>query len=177
MHYRPRHDNGILDLHPRETKEDPSCYLHEINARPPGYANTVSALLAHGVDYYAIRLLLALGNKGAEEKQRIRALAQPFRDGKPQYTPGISVLPPTKEGIMGSENCVVEFLEANPDLKEHVVWTETVMWRGDTVRGPGSSELWTVGHIIVASREGRKECVEIAHRVRERFDYRLLDEL
>ena len=177
MHYRPRHDNGILDLHPRETKEDPSCYLHEINARPPGYANTVSALLAHGVDYYAIRLLLALGYEEEEEKQRIRALAQPFRDGKPQYTPGIAVLPPTKEGIMGSENCVVEFLEANPDLREHVVWTETVMWRGDTVRGPGSSELWTVGHVIVASREGRKECVEIAHRVRERFDYKLLDEL
>lgn len=179
VRYRPREDNGILDLHPIDAalrEHQPSCYLHEINARPPGYANTVSALLAHGVDYYAIRLLLALGCEGEEEKQRIRALAQPFRGAEPQYTPGIAVLPPTREGVMGSENCVVEFLEANPDLKEHVVWTETVKWKGDTVQGPGSSELWTVGHVIVGSRKGRKECVEIAHRVRERFDYKLLED-
>ncbi|KAK3346082.1 hypothetical protein B0T25DRAFT_571241 [Lasiosphaeria hispida] len=178
VHYRPREDNSILDLHPREivTQEQPSCYLHEINARPPGYANTISALLAHGVDYYAIRLLLALGYGREEEKQRIRALAQPFRGGKPQYTPAIAVLPPTREGVMGSDDCVVEFLEANPDLKEHVVWTETVKWKGDPVQGPASSELWTVGHVIVASRKGRKVCVEMAHRVREKFDYKLLGE-
>jgi hypothetical protein len=179
VHYRPREDNGILDLHPRDTdtqEQQPSCYLHEINARPPGYANTVSALLAHGVDYYALRLLLALGYEGEEEKQRLRALAQPFRGAEPQYTPGIAVLPPIREGVMGSENCVVEFLEANPDLNEHVVWTETVKWKGDMVQGPGSSELWTVGHVIVASRKGRKECVEIAQCMRERFDYKLLED-
>ena len=175
VQYRPREDNGILDLHARDDdkKEQPSCYLHEINARPPGYANTVSALLAHGVDYYALRLLLALGYEKEEEKQRIRALAQPFRGGKPQYTPAIAVLPPTREGVMASEDCVVEFLEANPDLNEHVVWTETVKWKGDPVQGPASSELWTVGHVIVASRQGRKEAVEVAHRVRERFHYKL----
>ncbi|KEY70485.1 hypothetical protein S7711_09986 [Stachybotrys chartarum IBT 7711] len=180
LHYRSREDNGILDLHPKDEgiqeQQEPSCYLHEINARPPGYANTVAALLAHGVDYYAIRLLLALGYRREEEKQRIRALARPFRGAEPQYTSCIAVLPPTREGIMASENCVLDFLEANPDLKKHVVWFETVKGKGDTVQGPDSSELWMLGNVIVASRNGRKEAVEIAYSLRKRFDYKLLED-
>jgi biotin carboxylase len=174
-YYKPREDNGILDLHVRSESvtKSPSCYLHEVNARPPGYINCVAALLAYGVDYYAIRLLLALG---PSENERIKALAQPFLGGKPQYTLGIAVLPPTREGIMGSEDAVGEFLEANPDLQEHVVFHQTVKERGEVVQGPDSSELWCVGYVIVASPEGRKACLELAQSVRERFDYKLLDE-
>ncbi|KAH6844652.1 hypothetical protein B0I37DRAFT_433114 [Chaetomium sp. MPI-CAGE-AT-0009] len=174
-YYAPRKDNGILDLHVRSESvgTSPSCYLHEVNARTPGYINCVAALLAYGVDYYAIRLLLALG---PGENDRIKALAQPFLGGKPQYTLGIAVLPPTREGVMGSEDAVLEFLEANPDLHEHVVFHQTVKERGEVVQGPDSSELWCVGYVIVASREGRKACLELAQSVRERFDYKLLDE-
>ncbi|KAK4124398.1 glutathione synthetase ATP-binding domain-like protein [Parathielavia appendiculata] len=171
--YKPRDDNGILDLHEEMKKGQPSCYLHEINARPPGYVNCVAALLAYGVDYYAIRLLLALGEEG---KERIRALAQPFSGGKPQYTLGIAVLPPSKEGIMGSRDAVKEFLDANPDLAKHVVFYQTVKQRGERVQGPDSSELWCVGYVIVASRTGRKECLELAQMARKRFDYKLMDE-
>ncbi|KAK4096460.1 glutathione synthetase ATP-binding domain-like protein [Parathielavia hyrcaniae] len=171
--YKPREDNGILDLHEVTDKGQASCYLHEINARPPGYVNCVAAMLAYGVDYYAIRLLLALGEEG---KERIRALAQPFAGGKPQYTLGIAVLPPTREGIMGSEDAVGEFLDANPDLAKHVVFHQTVKQRGERVQGPDSSELWCVGYVIVASRTGRKECLELAQIARERFDYKLMDE-
>jgi hypothetical protein len=170
--YRPREDNGILDLHEETKQGEASCYLHEVNARPPGYINCVAALLAYGVDYYAIRLLLALGEEG---KERIRALAQPFAGGKPQYTLGIAVLPPTREGIMGSEDAVVEFLDANPDLAKHVVFHQTVKERGEMVQGPDSSELWCVGYLIVASRTGRKECLELAQMAREKFDYKLMD--
>lgn len=175
-YYKPREDNGILDLHVGETGaggRNPSCYLHEVNARSPGYVNCVAALLAYGVDYYAIRLLLALGSR---EEERVKALARPFLGGKPQYTLGIAVLPPTREGIMGSEDAVLEFLEANPDLKQHVVWHQTVKERGEMVQGPDSSELWCVGYVIVASRSGRKDCLELSQRVRERFDYKLLGE-
>jgi hypothetical protein len=170
--YRPRKDNGILDLHEEPKQGEASCYLHEVNARPPGYINCVAALLAYGVDYYAIRLLLALGEEG---KERIKALAQPFAGGKPQYTLGIAVLPPTREGIMGSEDAVVEFLDAHPDLAKHVVFHQTVKERGETVQGPDSSELWCVGYLIVASRTGRKECLELAQMAREKFDYKLMD--
>ncbi|KAL2257920.1 hypothetical protein VTK26DRAFT_8976 [Humicola hyalothermophila] len=172
--YRPRKDNKILDLHEEIKKGEPTCYLHEINARPPGYINCVAALLAYGVDYYAIRLLLALGEEG---KERIKALAQPFAGGKPQYTLGIAVLPPTKAGIMGSEDAVKEFLDANPELAKHVVFYQTVKQRGELVQGPDSSELWCVGYLIVASRTGRKECLELAQMARERFDYKLMDDI
>ncbi|KAL2133424.1 hypothetical protein VTI74DRAFT_2350 [Chaetomium olivicolor] len=171
--YRQQEDNGLLDLHEEAKLGEATCYLHEVNARPPGYINCVAALLAYGVDYYAIRLLLALGEEG---KEKIRALAQPFAGGEPQYTLGIAVLPPTKAGVMGSEDAVLEFLDANPDLAKHVVFHQTVKQRGELVQGPDSSELWCVGYVIVVSRTGRKECLELAQMVRERFDYQLMNE-
>lgn len=175
-YYKPREDNGILDIHIREggeTKRSPSCYLHEINARSPGYANCVVSLLLHGVDYYAVRLLLSLG---PSENDRIRVLAQPFFGGKPQYTSGIAVLPPSRLGVMGAEDAISEFLEANPDLREHVPYYQTIKERGDVVQGPDASELWMVGFVVVVSRKGRKEWLELAQQIRDRFDYRLLDE-
>uniref|UniRef100_L2FJ97 ATP-grasp superfamily protein n=1 Tax=Colletotrichum fructicola (strain Nara gc5) TaxID=1213859 RepID=L2FJ97_COLFN len=168
-------DAGVLDLRIRGdvSAEAPSCYLHEVNARPPGYINCVAALLAHGVDYYAIRLLLSLGS---EEDARVRALSKPFLCSIPQYTLGISVLAPTKAGFMGSDDAVKEFLEANPDLERHVVHYQTVKEKGEVVQGPESSELWCVGYVIVASRKGRKECLRLDREIRERFTYRLMDE-
>ncbi|MBE3049802.1 ATP-grasp domain-containing protein [Candidatus Bathyarchaeota archaeon] len=168
--------SGILDLHTREvgsTAEEPSCYLHEVNARPPGYINCVAALLAHGVDYYAVRLLLSLGSR---ENTRTRAVSRPFLDGKPQYVLGVCVLPPTRGGIMASEDAVLEFLEANPGLRRDIVHYQTVKGRGDVVQGPESNELWCVAYVIVASRKGRGECLELARVVREKFDYRLIGE-
>ncbi|KAF4823668.1 Fumipyrrole biosynthesis protein C [Colletotrichum siamense] len=131
-------DDGFLDLRIRQdvSAEAPSCYLHEVNARPPGYINCVAALLAHGVDYYAIRLLLSLG---AEEDARVRALSKPFVHGVPQYTLGISVLAPTKAGVMGSDDAVKEFLETNSDLERHVVHYQTVKEKGEVVQGPESN--------------------------------------
>jgi hypothetical protein len=183
MYYGPRDDNGLLDLRlrPLDGKLPPpaTCYLHEINARPPGYINCVAALLAYGVDYYAIRLLLALG---PSEDARIRALAQPFSWCSrlvSQYGLGIVVLPPTKEGIMGSEDAVGEFLDANPDLREHVVFYQTVKQKGEVVQGPDSSELWCIGYVIVAATksDSRKKVLELAQLMRERFDYKLMEEV
>ncbi|KAI8294032.1 hypothetical protein K4K59_005366 [Colletotrichum sp. SAR11_240] len=167
-------DDGVLDLRIREdvSAEAPSCYLHEVNARPPGYINCVAALLAHGVDYYAIRLLLSLG---PEEDERVRALSKPFLHGVPQYTLGISVLAPTKAGVMGSDDAVKEFLEANPDLERHVVHYQTVKEKGEVVQGPESSELWCVGYVIIASRKGRKECLRLDREIRERFTYKIME--
>lgn len=173
-YYAPREDNGILDLRVREVanaERSPSCYLHEINARPPGYANCAVTLLGTGVDYYALRLLFSLGSG---ENDRIKALAQPFLDGRSQYTTGIAVLPPSRLGIMASDDAIGDFLEANPDLREHVPWYQTIKERGDVVQGPDASELWMVGFVVVVSRKGRAEWLERAQQIRERFDYKVL---
>jgi hypothetical protein len=174
-HYRQNHD-GIVDLHvpdQAETNKYPSCYLHEVNARSPGYINCVAALLAYGVDYYAVRLLLSLGPR---ENQRVRVLAQPYLGGKPQYTLGVVVLPPTRAGIMASANAVEDYLIANPALRKHVVHHQILRKEGEFVEGPDSSELLAVGYIIVASRKGRQQCLELAKQIVESFDYRLEDD-
>jgi hypothetical protein len=174
-HYRQNHD-GIVDLHvleQGETNKPPSCYLHEVNARSPGYINCVAALLAYGIDYYAIRLLLSLGPR---ETQRVRVLAQPYLGGKPQYTLGVVVLPPTRAGIMASTDAVEDYLIANPALRKHVVHHQILRKKGEFVEGPDSSELLAVGYIIVASKNGRRECLELAKQIVESFDYTLEDD-
>ncbi|KAK5659570.1 hypothetical protein OQA88_772 [Cercophora sp. LCS_1] len=163
--------NGALDLVAGRKQKDASCYLHEINPRTPGYANSVGPLFAYGVDYYAIWILLALEG----EEERIRALARPFAGGKPQYHLGIEVLPPTREGIMASEDAVGEFLDANPEIGARVVYYQNIKDKGDVVQGPDSSELWCVGYIIVAA-DTREECLALCQRIRERFDYTLVGE-
>ncbi|KAF1828648.1 hypothetical protein BDW02DRAFT_537819 [Decorospora gaudefroyi] len=175
-HYYQRSADGIVDMHVSdrvETQETSSCYLHEVNARSPGYVNSVAALLAHGVDYYAIRLLLGLGSR---ENERVRILAQPFLHSKPQYVLGVIVLPPTRAGIMASNDAVEDFLAAHPHLRKHVVHHQTIIKKGERVLGPDSSELWCVGYITVASRKGRQECLELVQQVREKFNYKLEDD-
>ncbi|KAF2019958.1 hypothetical protein BU24DRAFT_365726, partial [Aaosphaeria arxii CBS 175.79] len=168
-----RDDDGIVDLHVADHVEgtsSPTCYLHEVNARSPGYINCVAALLAYGVDYYAVRLLLSLGSR---ENDRVRLLSQPFLNGKPQYVLGVVVLPPTRAGIMASSDAVGDFLVENPGLREHVVHHQVLRKKGEFVEGPDSKELLAVGYIIVASRKGRRECLQLAKEIREKFSYRL----
>ncbi|KAF6814870.1 ATP-grasp superfamily protein [Colletotrichum plurivorum] len=174
--YRARDDNGLLDLHAPPVSsgdETASCYLHEINARPPGYLNTVGVLLAYGVDYYAIRLLLALGSEGHE---RVKALSQPFKGGKPQYTLGVTILPARRSGIMETEDAVVEMMDRHPWLRDYIVDYKTCKKRGDVVQGPESPELWWVAYVTVASRVGRGDCLEKVQFVRDHFTYKLADE-
>ncbi|KAI9150233.1 putative peptide transporter ptr2 [Paramyrothecium foliicola] len=141
--YRPRKDNGLLDLHiPEEIPATkPACYLHENNARTPGYPGTVSALLAHGVDYYAIRLLFALG----DAQQRIRALSVPFAHGS-QYTLGLTVFPPTRGGIMETEDAIAEMLENHPYMRDWIVDYQTMRKGGAVVYGPDDTQLWFIGY-------------------------------
>lgn len=163
----------LVDLRvvePVVPNQKPSCYLHEVNARSPGYINCVAALLAYGIDYYAVRLLLSLGPR---ENQRVRILAQPFLGNKPQYTLGVVVLPPTRAGIMASADAVEDFLVANPAIRKHVVHHQILRKKGEFVDGPDSNELLAVGYIIVASRRGREECLELAQKIRGSFDYKL----
>ncbi|EMD85231.1 hypothetical protein COCC4DRAFT_153122 [Bipolaris maydis ATCC 48331] len=165
--------DGILDMSVSTRTEPispPSCYLHEVNARSPGYINCVAALLAYGVDYYAIRLLLSLG---PQENERVKILAQPFLGSKPQYILGVVVLPPTRSGIMASENAVEDYLVENPDIRKHVVHHQTVRKKGEFVEGPDSDELLAVGYIIVASKTSRRQCLELARQISETFDYKL----
>ncbi|KAH8588421.1 hypothetical protein B0O99DRAFT_693466 [Bisporella sp. PMI_857] len=159
----------LLDL---EDKGEPpsnekSTYLHEINARPPGYLETVAVALAYGVDYYALRLLLSIGES---ENVRIRALSQPFSDG-PQFNLAMVIIQQTKAGTMKSKDAVREFLENFPELRDRVPDFKTQKRGGDVLEGRLATALWWIGYISIYSRAGRKDCLRLVNFIRENFSY------
>ena len=165
--------SGIVDLYVPEKTDStkaPECYLHEVNARPPGYINCVAALLAYGTDYYAIQLLMSVGPR---ENQRVRVLACPFLERKPQYTLGVVILPPTRAGTMASADAVQDHIIANPAIRANIVHYQVLRKKGEYLEGPDSSELMAVGYVIVASRKSRHECLKLSKQIIVGFDYRL----
>ena len=164
-------DNGVLDLvndtPPSEKSRQPSMYLHEINSRPPGYIESIGCLLTHGVDYYALRLLLSLGSL---EHDRIRSSSKSFCRGA-SFDLGLVILPATRSGIMKTEDAILDLFARNPALRDHVVDYNTAKRRGDFVQGPDSQELWWIGYISVISHEGRKDLLNRIQQIRKEFIY------
>ncbi|KAK0666767.1 hypothetical protein QBC41DRAFT_280369 [Cercophora samala] len=166
--------NGIVDLVPANNNQnsqdgttDPEVYLHEVNARPPGYLESVAVLLAHGVDYYALRMLLALGDA---EETRFRALSHPFRSG-PQFHLSVMIIQQTRRGIMRSADAAKEFLEKHPDVRENVVDYYTRKKGGDILEGPDAASLWWIAFFSVVSRTSRRDLLQRVAFIEKHFDY------
>ncbi|CAI4210943.1 unnamed protein product [Parascedosporium putredinis] len=153
----------------RNSAQAPEIYLHEVNARPAGYLESVAVLLAYGVDYYALRMLLALG---PSEHARFRALAQPFRGG-PQFHLSVMIIQQTKAGIMRSEDAAKEFLDRHPDVRRNVVDYYSRKKAGDVLEGPDASALWWVAFLSVISRTSREDLLKRVAFVQENFDYEM----
>ncbi|KAK4448500.1 ATP-grasp domain-containing protein [Podospora aff. communis PSN243] len=166
---------GIVDLVPDsaasgiDANEQVDVYLHEINARPPGYLETVAVLLVYGVDYYALRLLTAIGG---DETARIRALSQPFRDG-PQFHLSLLMVHQALAGVMRSQDPVGEFLDSYPDVKANVVDFNSRKRGGDVLVGPGASDLCWVGFLSVVSRESRADLLRRVDHVAKTMTYEI----
>lgn len=169
VRYRER--QGIVDLAPKEDvpQQAPEIYLHEVNARPAGYLESVAVLLAYGVDYYALRMLLALG---PSEHARFRALALPFRGG-PQFHLSVMIIQQTRAGIMKSEDAAKEFLDRHPDVRRNVVDYYSRKKAGDVLEGPDASALWWVAFLSVISRTSREDLLKRVAFVQENFDYEM----
>ncbi|KAI1335308.1 glutathione synthetase ATP-binding domain-like protein [Xylariaceae sp. FL0016] len=148
-------------------RESPSFYLHEINARPPGYYGNVASNLTHGVDYYALDLLWAVGDTG-----RFRSLACTFQRG-PQWWLVITLIPEDRQGIMKTPDACRDFLEKHDDLRALVPDYMTYKKGGSRLDGPKASQLSFVGYFSVVSRKSREDALETARRIRREFDYEL----
>ncbi|PSN66238.1 glutathione synthetase ATP-binding domain-like protein [Corynespora cassiicola Philippines] len=162
--------NGIVDLVKKGNAEDfdqPQVYLHEINARPPGYLETIAVLMAYGVDYYALRMLLAIG---ASEQPRLRALSQPFSKG-PQFHLSLMIIQQDRSGIMKSADAAKEFLDAHPSFGSHVVDYYTRKKGGDILEGPDATELWWIAYFSVIDRASRRSLLERVEFVQQNFKY------
>ncbi|KAL7928022.1 hypothetical protein V8C35DRAFT_319174 [Trichoderma chlorosporum] len=116
-------NNGPLCLQHRLDNENTSSarvFLLEINARPPGYLESVAVRFAYGVDYYALQMLRAV-----DDLQRFEALAKPFASG-PQYFLMITIIQDSVTGIMKTADAGKELLARRPDLVSAVVHYQTV---------------------------------------------------
>jgi biotin carboxylase len=162
---------GIIDLQrkPEPPSEEISVYLHEINARPPGYLETAAISLTYGLDYFAIRLLLSLGS---EENARVKALAQPFLNGA-QFHLSITILPQTRAGVMKSEDAAESFLDDHPEIRKQVVDYDTQMKKGAILDGPAAASLWWVAYFSVFSRASRQNCLKLVEFIHKNFTYEL----
>lgn len=169
MFYTER--DGTLDM--QKKKEQPakgkSIYLHEINARPPGYLESVAVKLAYGVDYYALRILLCLGSL---ENARVQALSKPFLNG-PQFHLCILIIPQTRAGVMKTEDAGADLLKRNPELRPFLPDFDTYLKRGDVLEGPHAQSLWWIANFSVISRESRVDCLRRARFIQENFVYEL----
>lgn len=169
MHYTDR--DGILDMEKKKEGQakERSIYLHEINARPPGYLESVAVMLTHGVDYYALRILLCLGSN---ERRRIHALSKPFRDS-PQFHLCILIIPQTRAGVMKTEDAGADLFRCHPELRQHVPDYDTYLKGGEILEGPSARSLWWIANFSVTSRIGRLECLRRAQFIQKNFVYEL----
>ncbi|KAI4209021.1 MAG: hypothetical protein LQ349_009584, partial [Xanthoria aureola] len=116
MEYR-RNLDGCFDLESKADTDrptaEPKAVLIEINPRLPGSMVKAAVLRTYGVDYDALSLLLAIG-----DKERAVALSQPFRAG-PQYWSSALFISTDRGGKLVSGDMVQELRQRRPDLASH----------------------------------------------------------
>lgn len=167
---------GGIDL--AWTTEDslagPEAVLIENNPRPPGTNSNSVILHTYGIDFYAVHLLIALGDAA-----RTQALSTSFLRGS-QYHCDLVSIPVVKGGIFASSDATADLFETSPHLKTLVKKCGCYFGYGEEVPDP-SSGVWTqIAYFMVASRTSRKEVIAAAQTIRQNFKYRLvasIDEL
>jgi len=146
----------------------PESVLIENNPRPPGTNSNSVILHTYGIEFYAVHLLIALGDAA-----RVRSLSVPFANGA-QYHCDLVSIPVVKGGFFASRDATADLLERLPALKSLVVKSGCYFSYGDKVPDP-SSGVWTqVAYFMIASRTCRKEVVETAQKIRAEFRYELV---
>jgi hypothetical protein len=162
-------EDGILDLRPRETplSGDPSAFLLEINQRVPGHGGSWGTALAYGIDYPALYMLCALG-----ERDRFRTLAVPFASGARLWVDSIFINTDAA-GIFEGGDAGEELKAKRPDLMEHVHYHNTYYEKGEEVTDVPAR----VALFMVTSQESRKELLEIAQQVRDNVEVKVRHQL
>lgn len=171
-------ESELFDLRVGSDKSDlqaqqPSCWLIEINSRPPGGFSDWATAYIHGVCYHAQAILAAVG-----DQERFKALATPFQQQgaatacpEPQFHCMLVYLSPERSGILANSPCEDTRAQA-PDLMKHVLRSQCWYRRGEKVSGPQDPSLgWLATYLVFARGEdfGREEVLHLGDRVRKEF--------
>lgn len=171
--------SGTSDLHARPENgavSNPSTFLHEINARPPGFQCCAALLLCFGVDFWALQMLCA-----ARDWNRLEVLANPFLNGSKDHLlvenlhfpvteaavkttfPGLDTMT-KKLHFMGDP--MPELREYNSSLDSQMVQSQVCINVGEIYGGSGW--LWMATFVVV-SRKGRKEALEMSDLMVQKY--------
>jgi biotin carboxylase len=167
--------DGVIDLLPKSVlpAEKPACKLIEINARPPGYRVSVPSRHTYGVDFFAVHMLAAVA-----DHQRLPLVARSFDHSYSeglsgaQYHSRLVYIPAPAAGVVrwptGLSPCE-ELKRRRPDLADKIVLGVDYCVPGERVQMETDGARTYVAHLLVASRVGRREAIEIGEEVLRGF--------
>ncbi|KAK2873489.1 hypothetical protein FQN49_002326 [Arthroderma sp. PD_2] len=152
-----------LDLRPRPTtpSQEPSVFLIEINARPPGSLESIASAASHGIDFYALQILIALG-----DEFRIRALANPYQTC---VHVALAAIEAGKSGIVMSDDPWQDLRQKNPVLMSHVIYNMMNFRKGDEVGDPNLDTTLFLSGFILYSSKSRAEVLDMCTQVKTEF--------
>ncbi|KAK8018876.1 hypothetical protein PG991_008066 [Apiospora marii] len=160
VHYAD--SRGLVDLVPRATppEEEPSVLALEILPQPSeDLAVYWGERLAHGVDYYALHMLCALG-----ERERFRALARPYGFAGGAAPVWVDYVFTNVGAGLGhpdlTEGLGDVLRRERPDLREQVRFMK--YWKSAKVN------MWEckTGIFVVISRVSRRRALEVATEIK-----------
>lgn len=148
------------------------CRLIEINARPMGFTATLATTYTYGVDFYAARLLSAVG-----DHERLRALSSPFTHTAPgsgaQFWLHSVYISASRGGIVRTEDAIGNLLQTLPHASKYIIDSISFFEAGDVVPDPASGVLCFLACFMVASTHSAAEAERIGDEIRENFSISL----
>lgn len=164
-------DSGSLDLHVHGDQDslEPSAFLHEINARPPGFQACAAFLLCFGIDFWALQMLSA-----ARDWDRLKALSIPIPvDSRDHLSVENLHFPVTEAAVKATfpsldttikrlhfmGDPMPELRAYSSELDAQAVQCQVCINAGEVYGGSGWLWLTT---FVVASRKGRKEALRMS---------------
>lgn len=157
-----RHEGGSIDLVSTSStpSENVQTHLIEINARPPGLRAQILTQLTYGIDYFAVKILSAVNDKG-----RMVASCHPF--SVPSFPRGAQSwfqlihLPVLGKGTSAGVAGIKKLLDRFPRFSPYVIEYQCCFEAGEDLPDP-EEHVEFFGHCIVSSAKSRQHVVEIA---------------
>ena len=178
-------NNGLelVDAPPQKgQRPNPSVFLVEVNARPPGHQETYAVEYTYGIDYFAVHMLMALTplrgsaathhpNNNSIVQEIIHTLNQPLPPPY-QYPINIVFIPAERGGTFVTAKLPPTSLMAY--IPHHKIF----MRKGDVIKAPDVEGKWPfVAYFLVLGKmtgaEGREQVRVIGELVRESFIYEM----
>lgn len=177
MEYRAD-DAGVWDLQKQTgpSVSEPSVFLHEINARPPGFQACAAFMLSFGIDFWAAQMLCA-----AKDWNRLKALMVPLpRKARDQLAvenlhcpvseaavtttfPGFDV---NERRLHFMGDPMPELREYNTRLNARVVQCQVIINAGEVYGGSGW--LWLATFVVAATRS-RRDALEMTELMVQKY--------